>query len=152
MTVLFAFSSAAADKFSNFQILKLLIQLLSLLLLNWFIHTILPVVVQTLMRGMLEWNAVSVVFCWSIQIGFLIVSFSLRDHLMLQAKKWQKKVPSWMKHILLLGKSWVCLSGAWLVIDAIPGFSFLVLGELMLLLLQIYCWVGIVGLIGRVIR
>jgi hypothetical protein len=101
------------------------------------------------MRGMLEWNAVSVVFCWTIQIGFLIVSFSLHDHLLLQVKKWEKKMPTWMKYILLLGKAWVCLSGAWLVIDATPGFSFLVIGESMLLLLQIYCWVGIVAPMGK---
>ena len=51
-----------------------LLQLLALLFLNWMLLILMPVIVDALMLGMREWDAVGVVFCWGIQVAFLIVS------------------------------------------------------------------------------
>ncbi len=119
-----------------------LLQLLALLFLNWMLLVLMPVIVEALMLGMLEWDAVGVVFCWGIQVAFLIVSFSLRDYLMAYVHASVKQVHPFMKYSLLLGKVWVLCTGVWLLISKMNGFGFLLLGEMMLLMVQIYCWVG----------
>ena len=119
-----------------------LLQLLALLFLNWMLLILMPVIVDALMLGMREWDAVGVVFCWGIQVAFLIVSFSLRNYLMAYVNASVKQVHPFMKYSLLLGKAWVLCTGLWLLISKMNGFGFLLLGEMLLLSVQIYCWVG----------
>lgn len=125
------------------------LQLLALLFLNWVLQVLMPVIVDALMLGMREWDGVSVVFCWGIQVGFLIVSFSLRDHLRAYVNASGKKIHPFMKYSLLLGKVWVLCTGLWLLISKMNGFGFLLLGEMMLLMVQIYGWVGMAAPMGR---
>lgn len=130
-------------------LIRYFLQLLTLCLLNWGLHVVMPVIVEALMNGMRQWNAVSVVYCWYIQLSFLIVSFSLRDHLYEQAHQWIHTQHPFMKYTLLLGVAWVLFTGVRLLIPTINGFSFLMLGELLLLSVQLYCLVGIAAPMGR---
>ncbi len=129
--------------------IRYLLQVLTLVILNWSLHVIMPIIVDTLMHGMRQWNAVSVVYCWYIQVSFLIVSFSLRDHLFAEANKWVNTIHPFMKYTLLIGIAWVLFTAVRTLIPAINGFSFLMLGELLLLSVQVYCLVGIAAPMGR---
>jgi hypothetical protein len=126
------------------------IQLTALFFLNWSIHVLMPVVVDALMKGMQHWNAVSVVYCWYIQISFLIVTFSLRDHLWNKANNWIQHAQPFIKWMMLLAVVWVMFTGVQLLLSKVVGFSFLMAGEMLLLFVQLYCLVGIAAPMGRV--
>ena len=54
-----------------------LIQLTGVCFLYWSVQVLMPVVIETLLQGMIFWNTASVLYCWLFQMIVLSVSFSL---------------------------------------------------------------------------
>lgn len=135
--------------YSNFfkSFLKYFIQLTALFFLNWCLHAFMPVIVDALMKGMSTWNAVSVLYCWYIQIAFLVVSFSLREQLTQKAIHWLLHIPFAFQRILFAFAT-LCMLGVFvhalqLFLGALDNLTFLGVGELLLLIIQFGCLLGI---------
>ncbi len=126
---------------------KYLIQLSALFFLNWCLHAFMPVMVQALMKGMSTWNAPSVLYCWYIQIAFLVVSFSLREKLSYTAINWLSNISFALQRILFIvvALCMICVlfHAMQLFLAAIDRVSFLGIGELLLLTVQFVCLLSI---------
>lgn len=126
---------------------KYLIQLSALFFLNWCLHAFMPIIVQALMKGMSTWNAASVLYCWYIQIAFLVVSFSLREQLSDKAIHWMLHLPFTFQRVLLAFAT-LCMFGILfhalqLFLGALDNITFLGVGELLLLIVQFSCLLSI---------
>ncbi len=132
------------------------IQLAGLCLLNWILQLLMPVIAEALLQGMVEWNTVSVVYCWLIQVLFLSITFSLRDQLWNTTKIRQEGCSLLMHRVMVvvafLGMLWVLFSGIQLITVKMSEFIFPIIGEFILLFAQMYCLVGIVVPMSRVVR
>ncbi len=134
------------SKFFHF-FFKYLIQLFALLFLNWCLHSFMPTIVHALMKGMSTWNAASVLYCWYMQIAFLVVSFSLREQLSDKAIHWLLHIPLTFQQVLLAIAT-LCMLGVLfnalqLFLEAFDNVTFLGVGELSLLIVQFGCLLSI---------
>lgn len=134
---------------SNFfhSFFKYLIQLFALFFLNWCLHAFMQIIVHALMKGMSTWNAASVLYCWYIQIAFLVVSFSLREQLSKKAIYWLVGISYQLQRILtilaVIGIVWVLSSALKLFLGTFDDITFLGVGELLLLIVQFSCLLSI---------
>jgi hypothetical protein len=123
------------------------IQLAVLFFLNWCLHVLMPVIVDTLMKGMSTWNAASILYCWYLQLSFLVVSFSLREQLSNKAIHWLRNVPFSLHKLFMifavLCMIWMLLHAIQLFFAAIDRITFVGIGELFLLIIQFVCLMGI---------
>lgn len=99
------------------------------------------------MKGMSTWNAASVLYCWYMQIAFLVVSFSLREQLSDRAIHWLLHIPLTFQQVLLAIAT-LCMLGVLfnalqLFLEAFNNVTFLGVGELSLLIVQFGCLLSI---------
>jgi len=117
--------------------------------LFWATGAILPVVIDTLIKGMTGWTTRSIVYSWVVQLGGVLVSISLRRFLLPLVLASIKDVPVVYMRILwcLLGLSSCAL--LWQLFQelaaATTGFSYFVMGEWVLIITQFYLLVSLVA-------
>lgn len=118
------------------------LQLGGLGLLFWATGAILPVVIQTLIGGMLGWTAVGILYSWLVQLGGILVSLSIRRFLVPVVLASLKDLPVFYLRILwyLLGMG-IC-AVLWQLFQqlasATTAFSYFVMGEWVLIISQLY--------------
>lgn len=121
-------------------------QLLAIVVLHFALQWLLPIVGTALMLGMLEWNNISILFCWLIQLAFIAASVECRDTLIKKAAGWLTRIPPNCLRPLLLLANWlvllVLLFAVWVVLKTVPGFSLAVAIELLLMFIQVWCLCG----------
>ena len=125
------------------------VQGVTVCLLCWSIQVLMPVIVSTLFQGMAQWNAASKIYCWVIQLILLRISFSLRAYVFVWAEHRVVNAPFVIRYIIMGASYCVVLFGLYLIVAKMELFSCWMLGESLLLFLQVYYLVGMAAPIGR---
>lgn len=125
------------------------VQGVTLCLLCWSIQVLMPVIVATLYQGMAQWNTATKIYCWVIQIILLRISFSLRAYVFVWAEHRVINAPSVIRYVIMGASYCVVLFGLYLIIAKMGLFGCWMLGESLLLLLQVYYLVGMAAPMGR---
>lgn len=133
----------------NKNLLFYLVQCVSLCLVCWSIQVLMPVIIETLLQGVAQWNSAGKIYCWVIQIIFLRISFSLRAHMFTWVEHRVVAAPSVIRYIMMGASYAVVLFGLYLIVAKLEVFGFWMFGESLLLLLQVYYLVGMAAPMGR---
>lgn len=122
------------------------LQLGGLGFLFWATGAILPVVIDTLIKGMTDWTTRGIVYSWVVQLGCILISLSLRRFLVPVVLASIKDFPVVYLRILwyLLGLG-IC-AVLWQLFQeleaATTGVSYFVMGEWVLMITQFYLLVS----------
>lgn len=123
------------------------IQLGGLGLLFWAIGAILPVVIHTLMKGMLHWTIAGIIYSWIIQLGFVLILLSIRRFLVPVVLEWIENLPVFYLRIvwclLCLGSLTVLWRLFRLLASATTELNYFVMGEWAFVIIQLYLLAGI---------
>lgn len=121
-------------------------QLLALLVLYFALAWLLPIAGASLFNGMQLWNNAYMLYCWCVQFAFIVITVELRDTLIKKAAHWFTLLPrNWVRFVLamaILPVLSVVTASLLILVQSIPAFSFGVLIELLLLLVQVWCLCG----------
>lgn len=90
---LFIYSSYVVSDTIYRLLVLTVIQLGGLGLLFWAIGAILPVIIHTLMKGMLHWTSAGIIYSWIIQLGFVLILLSIRRFLVPVVLEWIENLP-----------------------------------------------------------
>lgn len=122
------------------------LQLGGLGFLFWATGTMLPVVIDTLIKGMTGWTTWGIVYSWVVQLGCVLVSISLRRFLLPVVLASIKDFPVFYLRILwyLLGLGGCAV--LWRLFQelaaATSAFGYFVMGEWVLIITQFYLLVS----------
>lgn len=121
---------------------SVVVQVGLLVLTGWGVGVIFPTVVSELLQGMLHWTKAGVAYCWLIQVGILSVLLSLR--------RFTRQLvpvgsPRFSTILILAVKAWIGWQLIRLLVAATDKFSFLMAGQWLLFLVQLYVFMEMVA-------